>query len=97
MATSRDVNGSVNWAHIIDNFTTTYQTKINKKYTKISLKEFEKIEKEYTFNNLTDTKSFGMYFCHTQNIIDFHIMHPINMTYVQQKEYIIKNYIKCKS
>lgn len=97
MTTSRDVNVSVNWNHIIDNFTKPYQTKINKKFTKISLKELQKIEKEYIFNNLTDTQSFGKYFCKTQNIIDFHIIHPINMSYEQQKEYIIKNYIKCKS
>lgn len=97
MTTSRDANLNVNWSHIIDNFTKSYETKSNKNYTKISKLDLEKLEKEYTFSNLTNTECFGMYFCKTQNIIDFHLMHPINMSYEQQKEYIIKNYIKCKS
>lgn len=97
MTTSVNANIDVNWVHIIDNFTKSFETKCNKNYEKISKVQLHKLEKDYTFSNIINTESFGSYFCKMNAIIDFQLMHPINMSYQQQKEYIIKNYIKCKS
>jgi hypothetical protein len=94
MTTSSNINSDTNWSIIIDNFTKSFEGRFNK-YKKINVNELRKYEKEYTFSNLVNTESFGSFFCRKCNLIDFKLMHPLNMTYEEQIAYIIKNYTKC--
>jgi len=94
MTTSSNINSDTNWSIIIENFTKSYETRYNKD-KKITINKLKKYEKEYTFSNLVNTESFGSFFCKKCNLIDFKLLHPLNMTYEEQISYIIKNYTKC--
>jgi len=84
-----------NWTQIVDSFSEHY--KINLKKLEVTEKDLRLAEKEYVFNNLIDSTSFSAYFAKKFKIFDYHLLYPINKSYDEQKQYILNNYINCKS
>ena len=84
-----------NWTQIVDSFSENFA--LNYKPIEVTKKDLRLTEKEYVFNNLIDSTSFSAYFAKKFKIFDYHLLYPINKSYDEQKQYILNNYINCKS
>lgn len=90
-------NVSTTWQQIINALADVTNDK-----TKFVSKEFlDDLEKEYIFNRLKTQASFGQFFVNKTGIYDVYLsftsITDSPKTYDEQKDYIIKNYIKTKN
>ena len=86
-------NPNYEWYRIIESFTDAFEKPYN---IKINTEEYLLAENSYLFSILVTTEPFGMFFCKRYKFFDYLLMYPINKSFDEQKEYILKNYVTCK-